>query len=161
MKYKLAEDYEVDVEPALISKRILQAIEKSELTYQQLEEKTNIPKSAIQRYASGQTKKIPDGRIFAIARATHTSIMYLLGQTDTMEEEPYSGPHNGPLQILSSDGFVGTPEEVIRHNREKKEADRFATDVVLKVMKLNKEDLQKVDDYIDLLLMRQNKEENI
>lgn len=91
MKYRLAEGYEVDVEPALISKRILQAIEKSELTYQQLEEKTNIPKSAIQRYASGQTKKIPDGRIFAIARATHTSIMYLLGQTDVMDEEPTSG----------------------------------------------------------------------
>ena len=40
-----------------------QRIQSSGLTYKQLEEQTGVPKSAIQRYASGTTKKIPVDRL--------------------------------------------------------------------------------------------------
>ena len=41
------------------SLKIKEAIEKSGLTLMELQEKTGISKSAIQRYASGNTDKIP------------------------------------------------------------------------------------------------------
>lgn len=40
-----------------------QRIQSSGLTYKQLEEQTGVPKSAIQRYASGTTEKIPVDRL--------------------------------------------------------------------------------------------------
>lgn len=40
-----------------------QRIQSSGMTYKQLEEQTGVPKSAIQRYASGTTEKIPVDRL--------------------------------------------------------------------------------------------------
>ena len=62
-----------------ISKRILNAINNSELSYGELSKLTNIPKSALQRYATGETEKIPINRIEAIAKATGTTAAYLMG----------------------------------------------------------------------------------
>lgn len=42
-----------------ISKRLLQLIEDNDISYGELSKKTNIPKSALQRYATGETEKIP------------------------------------------------------------------------------------------------------
>lgn len=61
------------------ARRILLAIEESELSYGELSKLTNIPKSALQRYATGETEKIPIERAEAIAKATGTSAAYLLG----------------------------------------------------------------------------------
>lgn len=61
------------------SERIKQAITKSELTLLELEKKTGIPKSAIQRYASGDTKKLPIDRIKLIANATGVTPSFLMG----------------------------------------------------------------------------------
>lgn len=157
MKYRLAEGYEIDVEPSVISKRIACAIEHSELTYQQLEDKTGIPKSALQRYATGKTQKIPDGRIFSIAIATHTSPLYLFGQTDVMEEEPMRTVQR-PLSIVFPDGTSCAPDRILEHIRDTDEKSKLVTDVLLKVPKLSMEDLHKVNDYMDLLLLRHVKE---
>lgn len=46
-----------------ISKRLLQLIEDNDISYGELSKKTNIPKSALQRYATGETEKIPITRI--------------------------------------------------------------------------------------------------
>ena len=62
-----------------IIQRLKESIEKSGLSYVELEKKTGIAKSSIQRYASGTTKKIPIDAIQAIAKATGTSAAYIMG----------------------------------------------------------------------------------
>jgi repressor LexA len=59
-------------------KRLRLAIKQSGLTYAELGEKTGIAKSSLQRYATGETKKIPIDSIEAIAKATNVSPKYLM-----------------------------------------------------------------------------------
>ena len=54
----------------------------SGLSYGELSALTGISKSALQRYATGETGKIPPDRIEAIARAAGVSAAYLLGWAD-------------------------------------------------------------------------------
>lgn len=69
------------------AERILKAITKSGLSYAELSKCTNIPKSALQRYAVGETKNIPIDRIEAIAKATNVSAKYLLCWEETSTPE--------------------------------------------------------------------------
>lgn len=64
------------------SKRILSAITDSHISYGELSKLTGIPKSALQRYATGETEKIPIDRIEKIANATGVTSQYLLGWED-------------------------------------------------------------------------------
>lgn len=66
-----------------ISKRILAILLNKEISYGELSERTNIPKSALQRYATGQTEKIPIDRLAKIANAIGTSAAYLMGWEDS------------------------------------------------------------------------------
>lgn len=59
--------------------RILNAIKGTGLSYESLQEITGIPKSALQRYATGITKKIPIDRLEKIAHATGVSATFLMG----------------------------------------------------------------------------------
>jgi len=59
--------------------RILAAIERADISYGTLSRITGIPKSALQRYASGQTKKIPIDRVELMASALNTTAAALLG----------------------------------------------------------------------------------
>lgn len=61
------------------SERLLKAITNSGLTYIDLEKKTGIAKSSIQRYATGNTKKIPIDAVKLIADATNTSAAWIMG----------------------------------------------------------------------------------
>lgn len=60
------------------SNRILKAVTDSNLSYGELSKITGIPKSALQRYATGETEKVPIDRIEAIANATGVSVEYLM-----------------------------------------------------------------------------------
>ena len=80
------------------ARRISQAIEKSGLSYPELEKMTGISKSSLQRYATGVTKKIPIDCIEKIAEVTKTSARYLMGWDDTSEPQP-------PIQ--TSDNLLG------------------------------------------------------
>ena len=62
-----------------ISKRILSIIMEKDISYGELSEKTGIPKSALQRYATGQTEKIPIDRLQIIASALGSTPEYLMG----------------------------------------------------------------------------------
>lgn len=62
-----------------ISKRILDILLNKEISYGELADKTGIPKSALQRYATGQTEKIPIDRLEKIAAAIGSSAAYLMG----------------------------------------------------------------------------------
>lgn len=60
------------------SRRISEAIEKSGLSYPELERITGVSKSSLQRYATGVTKKIPIDCIEKIAEATGADARYLM-----------------------------------------------------------------------------------
>lgn len=69
------------------SKKILDSIEKANLSYGELSKITGIPKSALQRYATGETEKIPIDRLEQIADATNVSVQYLMGWEETYSDE--------------------------------------------------------------------------
>lgn len=62
-----------------VAARLMAAIKKAGLSYGELSLMTQIPKSAIQRYATGETEKIPLNRISALASALNTTASALLG----------------------------------------------------------------------------------
>ncbi len=84
------------------SDRILKAIKKTGLSYNELAKQTGIPKSALQRYATGETEKIPVDRIEAIARAAGVSYKYITGWREN---------ENTPSNIIPIDDiqFVKIP----------------------------------------------------
>lgn len=69
-----------------ISNRIYQAIQASNLSYGELARLTGIPKSALHRYATGETEKCPLPRLEAIANATGVSPAYLMGWEESSED---------------------------------------------------------------------------
>lgn len=77
-----------------IVKRLKSAIEMSGLSYTELEKKTGIAKSSIQRYASGLTKKIPIDAVNAIGNATGVSFAWIMGWEKT--------PHQNSTEIVLS-----------------------------------------------------------
>ena len=68
-----------------ISKRILETITRKDISYGDLANKTGIPKSALQRYATGQTEKIPIDRLEKIANAIGVTTSFLMGWDSTNE----------------------------------------------------------------------------
>lgn len=65
-----------------LSKRMYDAIQAKQLSYYELSRMTGIPKSALQRYATGETEKCPIDRIVLIAKALEVSPVYLAGWSD-------------------------------------------------------------------------------
>ena len=61
---------------------LLAAFESSELTYEELAKRTNLPKSALYRYLNGDTEKIPIDRFQAICEELHVDAAVLLGWKD-------------------------------------------------------------------------------
>ena len=66
----------------MITKRLKQAIADSGYSYAQLEKKTGIPKSTLQRWATGQIKRIPIDDIVTIADAIGISAKWIMGWQD-------------------------------------------------------------------------------
>lgn len=62
-----------------IADRIMNAMKATDTTYIELERRTGISKSALQRYATGETEKIPLDRLELIAGALDVSAAYLMG----------------------------------------------------------------------------------
>lgn len=61
------------------SERIKALVDRSEMSYQDLEKLTGIKKSSLQRYASGVTTKIPLDVIEKLSTAFNVSQEYLMG----------------------------------------------------------------------------------
>ncbi|MBQ7345819.1 MAG: helix-turn-helix domain-containing protein [Oscillospiraceae bacterium] len=70
-----------------ISQRILEILQSKDISYGELSERTAIPKSALQRYATGQTEKIPIDRLQIIAGAIGVSTAYLMGWENSRENK--------------------------------------------------------------------------
>lgn len=69
-----------------ISKRILDTLNLKDVSYGELSERTGIPKSALQRYATGQTEKIPIDRLQKIAKAIGVTTQFLMGWEDSTKK---------------------------------------------------------------------------
>ena len=69
----------------LITKRLKAAIEGSGLSFVQLAERTGIPKSTLQRWATGQIKRIPVDSISVIASVVGVSAKWIMGWDGTSE----------------------------------------------------------------------------
>ena len=70
------------VKVSITSDRLLQEIKKKGVSYGQLSKLTGINKADLQRYATGQTKKIPTDRLLLIANALQVPASFLLGSSD-------------------------------------------------------------------------------
>ena len=89
-----------------ISKRILKIILDRGISYGELSDRTGIPKSALQRYATGQTEKIPINRLRSIADALDTTPANLMGWEP---EETVSLPENVlPLPRMKKVPLLGS-----------------------------------------------------
>lgn len=62
-----------------IAERLSEAINRSGLSYREIAELSKVPKSAVQRYANGETEKIPVERLKAIAAAIGENSAYIMG----------------------------------------------------------------------------------
>ena len=101
------------------AERIRIAIARKKLSYTELERLTGVSKSALQRYASGETKKIPVDVIEKIADATGVTAKYLMG----WEEMDESVQSENPEYILG-EGYLSaakfaqdngiSPEDMMR-----------------------------------------------
>lgn len=91
-----------------ISQRILCIITEKDISYGELSKLTGIPKSALQRYATGQTEKIPIDRLQSIAKAIGTTPEYLMGWE---EEKPAEASELSEKQKKVVQMIMEIPEE--------------------------------------------------
>lgn len=103
------------------AKRIFSAIEKSGYSYPELSKITGISKSSLQRYATGETQKIPIDCIEKIALATGTDSRYLMGWDDDIS----SSERKKPVLRIPVYGQVaaGIPIEAIEDIDDYEEVD--------------------------------------
>ena len=71
--------------------RIIKTMKQKSISYGELSKRTKIPKSALQRYATGETAKIPLNRIEDISKALQISPAYIMGWSDDPHSELPSG----------------------------------------------------------------------
>lgn len=71
-----------------IAVRLKLAIENAGISYIELEKRTGIAKSSLQRYASGNTKKIPIEAVELIASATGCDAAWIMGWRDNIPTLP-------------------------------------------------------------------------
>lgn len=70
-----------------ISDRLRRLVEESGKSYSQIEKETGIPKSALSRYLSGETGKIPLDRLKALAKCLGVAPEYILGWIKEDDDE--------------------------------------------------------------------------
>ena len=95
------------------SQRIKTLIEQSKLSYQELEKRTGIKKSSLQRYASGVTAKIPLDVIEKLSATFGVSQEYLMGWSEN-ESQEITTPDKVELtegERMVLDLFSQVPEE--------------------------------------------------
>ena len=102
-----------------LSNRIIRLIEENGLSYGELAELTGIPKSALQRYATGETEKIPLPRIATIAKALGVSSAYLIGwdtgEQSANEKQPSVSEGLSEEELTLIEAFRALPPDERKH----------------------------------------------
>ncbi len=91
------------------SERIKALVERSNLSYLELEKLTGIKKSSLQRYASGVTTKIPLDVIEKLSKAFNVSQEYLMGWDEKKDSPTEPELSEGEKMLL--DLFNRVPED--------------------------------------------------
>lgn len=104
-----------------IADRILSLITEKDISYGELSKATGIPKSALQRYATGETLKIPLDRVQKIAKVVGVSPAWIMGW------------ENEPLSIAQKVGKLTQHEEKVILAYRDKPAIQPAVDKLLDV----------------------------
>lgn len=92
-----------------IGEKISQAMQEKGISYRDLEQATGIAKSALQRYVTGQTSKIPLDRLELIAKALNVPAAYLMGWDD----HPMKQRKKGVKIPVLGEVIAGVPIEAI------------------------------------------------
>lgn len=100
------------------AERLRKLIEDKHITYVELERLSGVPKSAIQRYASGDTKKIPLDRIFRISDALGVSPFDIVGM-----DHPWDTDQSLGLEWARWDfgGRESSESQIILHDPQEAE----------------------------------------
>lgn len=109
-----------------ISEKILKLIDANDMSYGELSKITNIPKSALQRYATGETAKIPMDRIESIAKALGTTSRYILGWEEKFDSNmiqmtgvvPIVGVIPAGVPILEQQNIEGYMPVMVKNPQE-------------------------------------------
>lgn len=115
-----------------ISENLNAAIQKSGISYRELSDRTGVPKSAIQRYASGETEKIPIDRLKLICEALGINVAYIMGWDSDASASPSVPdlPNIVPLRRIRvpilGDIAAGEPVLAEEHLQEYAELDENA-----------------------------------
>lgn len=115
----------------VVSDRIKKAIEKSGYSFVELEKRTGVSKSALQRYSQGVTTKVPVDVVNAIGDATGISPFYLIGWGDDPNYYPDSNSRKKSIPLYSSlccgkglfindniEDYIAVPDRYINSNKE-------------------------------------------
>lgn len=102
------------------SERLRQVIEEKHITYAELERLSGVPKSAIQRYASGETKKIPMDRIFRIAYALGVTPFEIVGMDHPWESDKYLAPEWSRWKALNAPDDAQQAREELADDPDRK-----------------------------------------
>ena len=107
-----------------VSERLLNKIKESGKSYGELSEETGIHKSVIQRYATGETKKIPVDRLRLLVQALNTTVSEIAGWNEVMipENEKLSEKEKDLINVYRKAEPVFQEEAygmLKRHPREK------------------------------------------
>lgn len=115
----------------VVSDRIKKAIEKSGYSFVELEKRTGVSKSALQRYSQGVTTKVPVDVVNAIGGATGISPFYLIGWGDDPHYYPDSNKKKNSIPLYSSlccgkglfindniEDYIAVPDRYINSNKE-------------------------------------------
>lgn len=132
-----------------ISERIKSAIKSSGLSHRELEKKTGIPHSAIQRYAAGTTDNIPINRLEKLASALDTTAEYLIGwktKDDVPKTRAEEQKDTDPLPS-ADELFPSNDEESVLKRKIINLTDRLTTE----------EQLRQVLDFMEYLEQKREK----
>lgn len=103
--------------------RILKSMSEKNVSYGELSSMTGIPKSALQRYATGATEKIPLPRVEMIANALNISAAYLMGWEDSSETTPSNLIPMPGKQKIPLVGTIACGEPILAEENLEGEAD--------------------------------------
>ena len=105
------------------SARIRKAIINKGLSFAELEKLTGVSRSALQRYAAGETKKIPVDVIEKIASVTGVTARYLMGWDETEKAAPEQAKSDQRIEelmkVMSEYDWVRSLKEMSPENLDK------------------------------------------
>lgn len=120
------------------AERISKAIKDKGLSYAELERITGVSKSALQRYATGETKKIPVDVIEKIAAATGVTARYLMGW-DAQETE---------IASFDLEALERLREAVTELKKENAPDDKVRGDIIKMVRELSDSQAKQLRDFL-------------